>query len=287
MWVCVWCVWCDAGMYENDEVVMAHSVSGVWVIVVAAGVGVRFGGPKQFQPLHGQRVIDWVVQEAARQAQGVVVVVSADRVAEMTADAQSGQLAGTLTSAGLSTEVLVTAGGVLRSGSVRRALALIPEEAEVIVVHDGSRPLADAGIYQRVIQAVREGAAAAVPVVDLHDTIRWRAGAVVDRSALVAVQTPQGFRADVLRTAHASGADATDDASLAEAAGAKVEFVEGDTRNFKITDPHDLIIAEALISLRKLPDSASDSGKTLWAGRKTRAAETGQPDSASDSGETL
>ena len=207
--------------------------TGVWVIVVAAGSGARFGGAKQFRDLGGQRVIDWAVQGAARQAEGVVVVVAADRVASVDSDAGPG--------------VLVTAGGVRRSDSVRCGLALVPESADVVLVHDGARPLADAGVYRRVIEAVRCGADAVVPVVEVCDTMRWRSGGTADRSGLAAVQTPQGFRPDVLRAAHASGCDATDDASLAEAAGAQVVLVDGDPRNLKITSPDDLAVMEALL----------------------------------------
>ena len=102
-------------------------------------------------------------------------------------------------------------------------------------------------VFERVIQAVRDGADAAVPVIDLTDTIRWRRGGTADRRELAAVQTPQAFRAGALRSAHSAGADATDDATLVEAAGATVVTVDGDSRNLKITDPHDLVTAEALL----------------------------------------
>ena len=98
----------------------------------------------------------------------------------------------------------------------------------------------------RVIAAVLAGADAAVPVVPVVDTIRSVDGHVVDRDRLRAVQTPQGFRRAALVSAHAEAADATDDASLVEAAGGKVVLVEGDARNLKITTPLDLSIAEAL-----------------------------------------
>ena len=89
----------------------------------------------------------------------------------------------------------------------------------MVLVHDAARPLASADLFARVVDAVRHGADAVVPVVAVADTLRRRAGGVVDRDELVAVQTPQGFRAAALRDAHATGAEATDDASLVEAAG--------------------------------------------------------------------
>ena len=103
-------------------------------------------------------------------------------------------------------------------------------------------------MFVRVIQAVRDGADAAVPVIGLTDTIRRRDGGTADRHELVAVQTPQAFRAAALRAAHVSGADATDDATLVEAADGTVTMVAGDSRNLKITEPHDLALAEVLLS---------------------------------------
>ena len=221
-----------------------HDAAGppVWAIVVAAGEGNRFGGAKQFQPLGDRTVIDWVVQGAARWCQGVVVLLPEARTVGENAWSPP-------VSVGCGgAEVVVAAGGVLRSDSVRCGLSLVPGDAEIVLVHDGARPLAGDAVYRRVIQAVRDGAEAAVPVVDLTDTIRRRAGGPADRRELVAVQTPQAFKAAVLRAAHAGGADATDDATLVEAAGGTVMTVAGDSRNLKITEPHDLAIAEVLLS---------------------------------------
>ena len=226
----------------------------MWAIVVAAGEGNRFGGAKQFQPLGDRCVIDWAVQGAARCCQGVVVVLAEERTV--------GEHAWSPTvAAGCGGRVVVTAGGVLRSDSVRCGLGRVPGDVEIVLVHDGARPLAGDSVYMRVIQAVRGGADAAVPVIDLTDTIRRRDGGVADRSQFVAVQTPQAFRADVLRAAHSAGADATDDATLVEAAGGTVEIVAGDSRNLKITEPHDLAVAEALLSMGEgLDTGGGDSG---------------------------
>ncbi len=216
--------------------------TGVWAIVVAAGEGNRFGGAKQFQPLGGRCVIDWAVHGVARACQGVVVVLPEARTVGDDAWSPSP------VPSGCGGEVVVVAGGVLRSDSVRCGLSRVPGDAGIVLVHDGARPLAGDGVFRRVIQAVRDGADAAVPVIDLTDTIRRRSGGVADRSEFVAVQTPQAFRADVLRAAHAAGADATDDATLVEAAGATVTMVAGDSLNLKITEPHDLAVAEVLLS---------------------------------------
>ena len=194
----------------------------ICTIVVAGGSGTRFGGPKQYEALGSRRVLDWSVA-AARSAGDVVIVVPA-----ADADREGG-----------------VAGGTTRSESVRAGLAQVPAGATIICVHDAARPFADADLFGRVIDAVRAGADAAIPGVPVADTIK-RVGAdrsVVDtppRAELVAVQTPQAFRADALRRAHAAGGDATDDAALVEAAGGTVVVVDGHPDNRKITDPADL-----------------------------------------------
>ena len=215
--------------------------TGVWAIVVAAGEGNRFGRAKQFQPLGDRWVIDWAVGASARWSQGVVVVLPAEQAAGEAAWRPSHL---DHDDAG---RVVVVAGGVLRSDSVRLGLARVPADAQIVLVHDGARPLAGDGVFERVICAVRDGADAAVPVIELTDTIRHRDGGTVDRRELVAVQTPQAFSAGVLRAAHAGEADATDDATLVEAAGGTVVTVEGDPHNLKVTAPDDLTVAQALL----------------------------------------
>ena len=213
----------------------------MWAIVAAAGAGNRFGGAKQFSPLGDRCVLDWVVQGAVRWCEGIVVVLPSARVAGEHAWRPSDLPVGG------SGQVVVVEGGVLRSDSVRRGLSRVPDDAEIVLVHDGARPLATDGVFERVIQAVRAGADAAIPVIDVTDTIRWRGGGTADRRELAAVQTPQAFRAGALRAAHVGGADATDDAILVEVSGGAVAMVEGDRRNLKITEPHDLVAAEALL----------------------------------------
>ncbi len=198
----------------------------VWSIVVAAGSGQRFGGPKQYEVLRGRRVLDWARQAARVATDGVVMVVPAEHEGEPEPGAD-----------------LVVVGGATRSASVRAGLAAVPADAEIIVVHDGARPLASRALFDAVVAAVRAGADAAVPALPVVDTLRSLDGGTVDRSRLVAVQTPQAFRAEALRAAHRDDADATDDASLVELAGGTVAVIEGDQRNLKITTPTDLRIA--------------------------------------------
>ncbi len=200
----------------------------VWAVVVAAGGGTRFGGAKQYAEVAGRRVLDWSVAAARGVAGGVVLVVPPDRAG----DAEPGV-------------DVVVAGGRTRSASVRAGLAAVPDEVEVVVVHDGARPAAGPDLFAAVVAAVGAGADAAVPGVALVDTVRHRDGTAVDRDALVAVQTPQAFRAEALRRAHASGGEASDDATLVEQVGGRVEVVPGDPANLKLTHPADLGVVAA------------------------------------------
>ena len=201
---------------------------------MAAGSGSRFGGAKQYAELAGVRVVDRSVAVAVGVSDGVVVVVPPSDL-----ESESARLSA----------AAVVAGGPSRAASVRNGLAAVPDDAAIICVHDAARPLASPEIYERVIDEVRSGASGAVPVVPVTDTIRSVDGGVVDRSTLQAVQTPQAFRGDLLRAAHADAAEATDDASLVEAAGHAIATVEGHLRNIKITNPDDLAAAEAWLAL--------------------------------------
>ena len=205
----------------------------VWAIVLAGGSGTRFGGevPKQYLPLGDRRVIDWSIAAAYGVCDGVVLVA---------ASAYAG---------GAEPRVhAVVEGGPTRSASVRHGLAAVPSDADVIVVHDGARPLASSDLFVSVIDAVRrDGVDAAIPVLPVTDTIKRvdgdRVVETVERSALVAVQTPQAFRAGLLRQAHGAGLEGTDDASLIEQLGGTVVVVPGEPHNLKITAAGDLAIA--------------------------------------------
>ena len=200
----------------------------IWTIVVAAGAGSRFGGPKQFETLGDRRVMDWAVESARESSDGVIVVLPAEVAA------REGGIAG----------------GGTRSESVRRGLAAVPKNATIICVHDAARPFANEDDFRRVIEAVAAGADGAVPAIPVADTIK-----VVDdtgqvtrtppRGSLRAVQTPQAFRAEMLRRAHAALGEGTDDASLVEAEGGKVVVVDGEVLNRKITTRDDLEWARA------------------------------------------
>ena len=170
-------------------------------------------------------MIDVTCDAARRASDGVVVVLPPDAVSAWSE----------------TTGERAVAGGATRSASVRAGLAAVPIDAAVVCVHDAARPLATAPLFERVIAAVRAGADGAVPAVPLADTIKVvDAEGVVqstpDRATLVGVQTPQAFRADVLRAAHAAEPEGTDDASLVERHGGHVVTVAGEAGNRKITD---------------------------------------------------
>lgn len=206
-------------------------MSLAWAVVVAAGAGSRFGRAKQYEVIGGRRVVDWSLAAAREVCDGVVLVVPADRAGDEEPGAD-----------------LVVVGGATRSASVRAGLGVVPDDAEVIVVHDAARPRASVRLFEAVLDAVAAGADAAVPGVPVADTLRHIEGHPVDRSSLVAVQTPQAFRAAVLRAAHAAAPEATDDSSLVEAAGGRVVVVPGEPENLKITTPDQLRMVAALFA---------------------------------------
>lgn len=198
---------------------------------MAGGSGSRFGRPKQFESIGDERVIDRSRRIAESISDGVVVVVPA-----ADADREGG-----------------VAGGDTRSASVRAGLAHVPEECDIVCVHDAARPLASAALYERVVAAVVDGIDGAVPGIPVTDTIKVvddarRVVDTPDRRSLTAVQTPQAFRVDSLRDAHRSGADGTDDAALVELAGGCVVVVDGDVVNRKITQVEDLDWVRSIVS---------------------------------------
>jgi 2-C-methyl-D-erythritol 4-phosphate cytidylyltransferase len=217
--------------------------SSTWAILVAAGSGERLGAdrPKAFVAL-GERVLlaeslerldanDWidaVVVAVPPEWEEAAIVLAEELVASKVA--------------------AVVAGGSTRAETVRAALAEVPDEALVILVHDAARPLVANDVIERVLAPLSEGYDGAVPGLPLADTVkRVERGVAVetfDRSSLVSVQTPQAFVADVLRAAYRGDGplDATDCSSLVEARGGRVRIVDGDRRLLKITTPDDLAL---------------------------------------------
>jgi 2-C-methyl-D-erythritol 4-phosphate cytidylyltransferase len=204
-------------------------------VVVAAGRGTRFGGLKQFSLFEGETVAARSVRATRSVASHVVLVVP---------EGYQGDGEGA---------DLVVVGGSSRAASVRSGLEHCLD-ADVVVVHDAARPLASAALFHSVVDAVRAGADAAIPGLKLTDTVKRVQTHGDDtvvlttlvREELVTVQTPQAFRRDVLERAHASGDEASDDAALVEALGARVVVVSGEARNFKITRLSDIDLLSVL-----------------------------------------
>lgn len=218
------------------------------LIVPAAGRGERLGAglPKALLPLAGEPLLVHAIRGAL--ASGVVdaVAVAAppDRLDEVHA-LLNDQV----------TKLVTVAGGADRRESVARALAALPPDVDTVLVHDAARSLAPPEVFAAVAAAVADGAAAVVPALPVSDTVKQvERGVVVgtpDRNTLRAVQTPQGFRRDVLERAHAATTGAvTDDAGLVEQLGYQVRVVAGHEEAFKITRPLDLVLAEAVVARR-------------------------------------
>ncbi len=219
---------------------------GVGALVPAAGLGLRLGpgAPKALRDLGGEPLLVHAVRSlrAAPSVGPVVVAAPADGVCAIR------ELLAPY-------DVVVVAGGAERQDSVRAALAALPADVDLVLVHDAARCLTPVAVVEAVVAALRAGAEAVVPVLPVADTVKQVAGdrvvGTVDRSCLRAVQTPQGFRRDVLERAHAAGlASLTDDAGLVEALGGTVTTVPGDDEAFKVTRPLDLLLAEAVLALR-------------------------------------
>lgn len=211
-------------------------------VVVAGGRGERLGAdaPKGLVAVGGRTLVEHAVDAVV--ASGVVDVVVAVVPAGCEDDVRSR----------LGSGVLVVAGGDTRQASVQAGLVRLPAGIDAVLVHDAARALAPPSLVADVLRAVRAGHHAVVPGVALADSVRLVDGPPVDRSSLVAVQTPQGFDRALLDRAHltAEGGDATDDASLVEQLGVAVRVVPGHAEAFKVTHPLDLVLASAVLEQR-------------------------------------
>jgi len=214
---------------------------------VAAGRGTRLGAdrPKALVPIGEGPDAAPLVTHALRGVLScpdlcaVVVVAPPDRMPELTAAVR-------LAAPEAPVEVRVVPGGAERTDSVAAGLRAVPQEVGIVLVHDAARAFTPAAVFERVVAAVRHGHAAVVPAVRVTDTVktvdaRDHVVATPDRSALRAVQTPQGFLRETLERAHRTGEQATDDAGLVEAMGGAVFIVDGDQRSLKVTGPDDLV----------------------------------------------
>ncbi|MDE0708989.1 MAG: IspD/TarI family cytidylyltransferase [bacterium] len=205
----------------------------IWGVVVAAGRGVRFGAPKHATRLAGRPLWQWARDALLESgARGVVVV----------GDVPGG-----------------VEGGSERHLSVARGIEELDPEATVIAVHDAARPLASPALMKRMYRVLAEsGADGVVPVLPVADALKRvdadgdRIVDTIDRQGVACAQTPQVFRADVLRRAHAHHAEGAppDDASMVEALGGRVMAVAGERSAMKVTYPEDLMLAEAFLRHR-------------------------------------
>jgi 2-C-methyl-D-erythritol 4-phosphate cytidylyltransferase/2-C-methyl-D-erythritol 2,4-cyclodiphosphate synthase len=254
--------------------------AAVAIIVVAAGSGTRLGAaePKALVDLGGQTILEHALSRVFEMtdAAQVIVVAPAARLDDVRTLA--------LGVAGAAAEyVTVVAGGDTRQQSVTAGLEVLEPGVEVVLVHDSARAFTPASQFEAVIAGVRATGGGIVPGLAVADTIKqldWT-GAVertVDRSQLVAVQTPQGFPREGLLGAYAVAAeDFTDDAAVFAAAGLPVTVVDGDPLAFKITTPWDLRRAESILGESARPASPAPAGLRTGIGIDVHGFDAGQP----------
>jgi 2-C-methyl-D-erythritol 4-phosphate cytidylyltransferase/2-C-methyl-D-erythritol 2,4-cyclodiphosphate synthase len=207
----------------------------MFTIVVASGTSQRFGSNKLNEVIGRETILDRSVRIAKESSDGVVVVTDPSSYHGPDVDA-------------------VVAGGATRSQSVKNGLAAVPFDVEIIAIHDAARPGATTEMYSQGRTLIEKGNVAAIPAVDVVDTIKTvdgishdRVVATVDRSTLRAVQTPQVFLARIVRAAHAGETIDTDDAALVEKMGHDVLLFQGSQENRKVTTKEDLTFIRALL----------------------------------------
>ena len=212
-------------------------------IIAGAGMGHRLGAeiPKALIQIQGITLLERAFISLSKVVDEIVITAPAGYEEQFKAIV------------GQSAEVIT--GGVLRSDSIRVALKALSPSVESVLIHDAARALASSALAARVLDELRTGQSAVIPVLKVIDTIKEidRDGfvrATPDRSSLVAAQTPQGFNRQVLERAHSASDDATDDAALVEAIGVKVKTIEGEASAFKITTKEDIGQALLLLSPR-------------------------------------
>jgi 2-C-methyl-D-erythritol 4-phosphate cytidylyltransferase len=221
-------------------------------VIVAAGRGARFGGPKQFVEIAGTPMVGWSVRTFAAMHEIAEIAIATEpawieRMRELAA-----RLAG-------SRDVRVVEGGTTRQESVCRGIQALSGRCDAVLVHDGARPLVLSDDVRSGMRETRAGRAAvlAAPVVDtikVVDAATMVVQQTLDRGELWAAQTPQfATRHDIVRAhehARTQRIEATDDVALLEAIGVEVVIVPSDNQNFKVTHPHDVARAELLLRER-------------------------------------
>jgi 2-C-methyl-D-erythritol 4-phosphate cytidylyltransferase/2-C-methyl-D-erythritol 2,4-cyclodiphosphate synthase len=209
-------------------------------IIAAAGSGERFGAtlPKALISLGNRTLVEHAVASLAPIASEIVICAPAGY------EKQIQELVGN--------DITVVTGGTTRSDSVRAGIAALQGNNKFVLVHDAARALATTELAERVLSGLQKGESAVIPGLELIDTVKTvdasgHVTATPERATLRRVQTPQGFDLDVLKKAHASGGEATDDGALVEAIGHKVLIISGEERALKITTPADLATALSML----------------------------------------
>lgn len=210
-------------------------------IIAGAGLGNRLGAklPKALIQIEGISLLERAFTSLSRVVDQIVITAPDGYAAEFR------KLVGD--------SATVITGGILRSDSVKLALNSLAPTIEYVLVHDAARGLATTDLAERVLNELRGGEVAVIPALPVVDTIKevdsnGFVRSTPERSALRAVQTPQGFAVSVLKRAHEASEDATDDAALVEALGVKVKTISGEARAFKVTNPEDIANAMALLN---------------------------------------
>jgi 2-C-methyl-D-erythritol 4-phosphate cytidylyltransferase/2-C-methyl-D-erythritol 2,4-cyclodiphosphate synthase len=233
-------------------------------IIAAAGTGERFGAtlPKALISLGNRTLIEHAVAALAPVASEIVICAPAGyekQIQELVGD-----------------DITVVVGGTTRSDSVRAGIAALSGKSKYVLVHDAARALATTDLAQRVLTSLEKGEVAVIPGLELIDTVKSidASGHVIatpERASLRRVQTPQGFELAILKKAHESAAEATDDGALVEALGHKVFIIKGEERAIKVTTPADLATALSILGASSefrsgvgVDAHAFAEGRELW-----------------------
>lgn len=250
----------------------AHQLPTLGVVIVAAGRGERLGAntPKAFIELGERTLFEHALRTVAHlPIPGQAVLVVPDGYA-----AQALEIADAAISAGAHWQASVVPGGRERHESVRNGLAALHDSIETVLIHDAARPLTPTAVFERVISEVHRTGDGVVPTIPVADTLKRLDGdgvvtSTVDRTALAAVQTPQGFRRERIEAAHesaqlredAQSSPPTDDAEVLQRFGGIVRTVAGDQRGQKVTTPTDLLFLQCFLTQEDEEDAATRVGR--------------------------
>ena len=238
----------------------------VAAIIAAAGSGIRFGAdiPKALIQLGNKTLIEHAVAAISPVVDQVIVTAPASHLSQF-------QLL-------LGDAVTVVVGGQTRSESVRAGLAAVSSNTQYVLIHDAARALATTDLANRILSALQNGEAAVIPGLPQVDTVKSVGGngyvtSTPNRADLRNIQTPQGFELSVLKKAHDSKGEGSDDAALVESAGFKVLVIDGEERALKITTPADLANSYNYLGANKefltgvgVDSHAFEAGRELWLG---------------------